>query len=250
MIPRDTSADVQGGHTTTTPEGIAHAAPGSGRIQPELMTLEQAAAYCAVSPRALWGWAERWHPHPPAKIGKGTVRYSRRAYEGWIAAGCPRIDGWQGVTQDLIRADDLSRELGKDPADLYEQAILGAMPKPYWRRHELVGWVAEFRAPAREGPTMSRDELLPVPPLDPAMLPDALRPWCADVSTRMQCPPDFVAVAAMVVLAAVVGRQVGIRPKQRDNWQVIPNLWGLLIEAARRDEVSGYEGGNPAVTPP
>ena len=76
---------------------------------------------------------------------------------------------------------------------------------------------------------MSRDELLPVPPFDPNLLPDALRPWCADVSARMQCPADFVAVAAMIVLAAVVGRQVGIRPKQRDAWQVIPNLWGLLV---------------------
>ncbi len=33
----------------------------------------------------------------------------------------------------------------------------------------------------------------------------------------------------MVTVAAAIGRQVGIRPKQRDDWQVIPNLWGLLI---------------------
>ncbi len=33
----------------------------------------------------------------------------------------------------------------------------------------------------------------------------------------------------MVTLAAVVGRQVGIRPQQRDDWLVVPNLWGAVI---------------------
>jgi hypothetical protein len=45
----------------------------------------------------------------------------------------------------------------------------------------------------------------------------------------MQCPPDFPAVAAMIALAAVVGRCVGIRPKQQDDWLVVPNLWGAVI---------------------
>ena len=71
--------------------------------------------------------------------------------------------------------------------------------------------------------------LLPVPEFDADLLPETLRPWCVDIAERMQCPRDFVGVAAMVTVAAVVGRQVGIRPKQRDDWQVIPNLWGLLI---------------------
>jgi putative DNA primase/helicase len=33
----------------------------------------------------------------------------------------------------------------------------------------------------------------------------------------------------MVVLAGVVGRRIGIRPKRRDDWQVTPNLWGAII---------------------
>jgi hypothetical protein len=74
-----------------------------------------------------------------------------------------------------------------------------------------------------------RTALVPVPAFDPDLLPETLRPWCADIAERMQCPLDFVAVAAMVTLAAVVGRQMGIRPKQHDDWQVVPNLWGLLI---------------------
>ena len=62
----------------------------------ELLTLPQAAQLCGVSQRTLWGWATDGTAPPALKIGKGTVRYSRRAYEAWIAAGCPRFDGGRG----------------------------------------------------------------------------------------------------------------------------------------------------------
>jgi len=71
--------------------------------------------------------------------------------------------------------------------------------------------------------------LPPVAPFAYDLLPGALRPWIADIAERMQCPPDYPAVAAMVGLAAVVGRQLGIRPKARDDWTVVPNLWGAVI---------------------
>jgi putative DNA primase/helicase len=71
--------------------------------------------------------------------------------------------------------------------------------------------------------------LPPVEAFDPTLLPAALRPWIVDIAERMQCPPDYPAAAAVVCLAAVVGRQVGIRPKARDDWTVVPNLWGGVI---------------------
>ena len=61
------------------------------------------------------------------------------------------------------------------------------------------------------------------------MLPEAFRAWVEDTAERMQCPPDFPAVASMVALAAVVGRQVGMRPQQWDDWLVVPNLWGAIV---------------------
>lgn len=64
---------------------------------------------------------------------------------------------------------------------------------------------------------------------DPDLLSEVLRPWIMDITERMQCSPDFPAIAAMVCLAAVVGRQIGIRPKRYDDWIVIPNLWGAII---------------------
>ncbi len=71
--------------------------------------------------------------------------------------------------------------------------------------------------------------LAPVMPFDDELLPSALRPWIADIADRMQCPADYPAVAAMVALAAVVGRQVAIRPKAQDDWTVTPNLWGAVV---------------------
>ena len=68
-----------------------------------------------------------------------------------------------------------------------------------------------------------------VAPFEHDLLPDTLAPWVRDIADRLQCPPDFVAVAAMVALAVVVGRKVAIRPKRHDTWAVIANLWALVI---------------------
>ncbi len=73
------------------------------------------------------------------------------------------------------------------------------------------------------------DARLSVPAFNPALLPEALRPWIEDIAERLQCPPDFAAVGAMVSQAAVVGRRIGIRPKARDDWTVVPNLWGAIV---------------------
>jgi putative DNA primase/helicase len=71
--------------------------------------------------------------------------------------------------------------------------------------------------------------LPPVAPFVADLLPDALRPWIGDIAERMQCPPDYPAVGALVTLSSVVGRQVGIRPKRHDDWTVVPNLWGIVV---------------------
>ena len=68
-----------------------------------------------------------------------------------------------------------------------------------------------------------------VEPFDLQLLPKAFGRWVEDVSERMQAPPDYAAVGLMVALGAVVGRQVAIRPKAVDVWDVVPNLWGGIV---------------------
>jgi Protein of unknown function (DUF3987) len=65
--------------------------------------------------------------------------------------------------------------------------------------------------------------------LDPALLPAAIGPWVCDISERMQCPPDYVGVAALVALGSVLGRKVGIRPQRKTDWFEVANLWGCVV---------------------
>lgn len=87
----------------------------------------------------------------------------------------------------------------------------------------------EFTADGWPVPDPLPDTAHAVEPFAPELLPEAFRAFVMDVSDRMQCPPDFPAVAMMVALGSLVGRQCGIRPKRNDDWTVVPNLWGGVV---------------------
>jgi hypothetical protein len=86
-------------------------------------------------------------------------------------------------------------------------------------------WPPTFTAP----PRAIAAPLRPVPSLDQALLPTPLRAWLLDISVRGCFPLEYAAAAALVALAAVVGRKVGIKPKRHDDWLVVLNLWGALV---------------------
>lgn len=93
----DDQAEVStpGGRTTTTPEGIAHVAPGASGIVPELLSEKQAAQLCGIGTRTLWRWSRSGIAPAPIKIGRGlraAVRYRRQDLLAWIADGCPRVE--------------------------------------------------------------------------------------------------------------------------------------------------------------
>jgi uncharacterized protein DUF3987 len=73
------------------------------------------------------------------------------------------------------------------------------------------------------------DGLHPVPQLPESIIPEALRGWLADISERLQVPLDYPASTGIVALASVIGSQLRIRPKRRDDWTVTPNLWGAVV---------------------
>ena len=78
------------------------------------------------------------------------------------------------------------------------------------------------RSPSRSQ-RVCRRSLLSTGPMPPT----SLSRWVADIAERMQVPPDYVACAAVVALASLVGRKFGIWPRRRDDWTVVPNLWGV-----------------------
>ncbi|MDI1292408.1 MAG: DUF3987 domain-containing protein [Methylobacter sp.] len=61
------------------------------------------------------------------------------------------------------------------------------------------------------------------------LIPEPFRPWLMDVSHRMQMPPDFSTVTALVITGSIIGSGCGMRPKCFDDWEVISNLWGACI---------------------
>jgi hypothetical protein len=97
------------------------------------------------------------------------------------------------------------------------------------------GFVFFEGEPPEEGPEFLGDprpiaaELLPVEPIDPQIIPEALRPWCEDITNRVGCPPEYVVAPLIVLLSGVIGRRIAIRPKRCDDWAVIPNLWGAVV---------------------
>jgi putative DNA primase/helicase len=107
-----------------------------------------------------------------------------------------------------------------DVAALYgleavKQAIAGAM---------LVA--ADDIATPMPEPLPTLPEVLP---FDYDYLPGGLRGYVKDISERMQCPPDFAAVAVFVMMATIIGRKVGIRPMRHNDWTVICNLWATVV---------------------
>ena len=81
-----------------------------------------------------------------------------------------------------------------------------------------------------DSPTPLPNALPDAQTLTDALLPEALKPWLADISERMQAPPDFAAVAALVAGGSLLGNKVAIQPKVRDTgWTEHPNIWGMLV---------------------
>jgi hypothetical protein len=71
--------------------------------------------------------------------------------------------------------------------------------------------------------------LLQVHPFSLELMPSRLRPWVSDVSERMQCPPDFVAVSVMAGIGSVIGRRIALRPQAHNDWQIFANQWAMII---------------------
>ena len=71
--------------------------------------------------------------------------------------------------------------------------------------------------------------LSPVENFDLEFIPPAIGPWVGDISERMQCPPEYIAVSAMVGLGSVLGRKIAIRPQRKTDWLEVANLWGCVV---------------------
>jgi Protein of unknown function (DUF3987) len=147
----------------------------------------------------------------------------------------------KGVAAEVrvVRFDELPE--GGDASDFIEQRRKDGLDdkaiknKLAERFRDAAAWEpakTEPSAPASDEwpePLMLPEGLSPVAALDTALLPAAIAPWVCDISERMQCPPDYVGMTALVALGSVLGRKIGIAPEQQTDWFEVANLWSCCV---------------------
>jgi hypothetical protein len=78
-------------------------------------------------------------------------------------------------------------------------------------------------------PQIIEGTLPAVEPYQPDMIPHAFRAWISDTANRMQVPPDYLAATLVTLCGSLIGSRCAVKPKAKDNWQIVPNLWGMII---------------------
>lgn len=71
--------------------------------------------------------------------------------------------------------------------------------------------------------------LPPVTSITKNMLPEPLYNYARNSAERLNVSLEFVAVPLLVALGSVIGTKVAIMPKRLDDWDIVPNLWGVVI---------------------
>jgi hypothetical protein len=72
----------------------------------------------------------------------------------------------------------------------------------------------------------------PLPPVEPCPMhavPSPLRTWIEDVAERIQGPVEYMVAGALAACGSLLGRRCTIRPLEKDDWTVTPNLWAMII---------------------
>jgi putative DNA primase/helicase len=143
--------------------------------------------------------ADLWRTDAPIPEGGDLVEWLRDGVpETWAVEEC------RALLERLV-----------DDAPTWEPPASGAAPPG---------------SPAFDGPPRPLSiDLLPVPKLDPRMIPDRFRGWLADIAERGCFPLEYPTAAALVAVGGLIGRRLAIRPKRRDHWLVVPNLWGAIV---------------------
>lgn len=128
-----------------------------------------------------------------------------------LVCDLPSFDGVNGPDDHIgTRGDDAMAEVFAKVCSPADRSVGGALE---WLNPEPLG-----------------NELPPVPTFDPVLLPNALRPWCQDISRRFQVPLDLPACATIAALGAACMRRVMVQPKRLDSgWVVVPIIWGAVV---------------------
>lgn len=162
----------------------------------------------------------------------------RKLWDDWSKRGLKPDDFKEDIQEQQWQSFKSAEELGRAPIGI---GTLFKLAREYgWHdplTHGSVSFVrstlehclnSQDQAPWPE-PELIPQSLAPVAPFDLAFLPESIGPWVYDAADRMQCPPDLVAIPAVVALGSTIGNRVAVRPMLKDDWTEVANLWGLVI---------------------
>lgn len=158
-------------------------------------------------------------PEPPEiNVLRFTGLPERGDIVDWLQSSAPDWDGYAPIEKSMHQSI----------RDKLKVKLSNAKPAPKdWNLAVLAGTGGacfEWKKPVE-----IKTKIPPVTILHENLIPEPYRQWLTDVSHRMQTPPDFPTVSALVITGSVIGAGCSIRPKAKDSWEVIPNLWGACI---------------------
>jgi hypothetical protein len=164
-----------------------------------------------------------------------------RAYADTVARSVAPVASRVRVVSlpDLVEKGDLTDWLdaGHTPEEFF--ALVEAAPTTYATGEE---------EPWPE-PRKLNSDLPPVAPFTAGMLPEPLGAHVVDAARRMDnVAPDFIGASLIVGAGAIIGRKLTIRPKARDDWQVICNLWGANVGPPSSMKTPAQAAGLAAIT--
>lgn len=136
---------------------------------------------------------------------------------------------FKGIDDALCNSQSISY-LEKDEAKKYLEQVFAT------QKWEPINWNADDDLLFSDGTILSWNEIRPLPEihfpaprLDFNIVPAPLRDWIEDSSTRMQSHPEFLCSSLFTLYSSIIGRSISVKPKEHDNWKIVPILWGLLI---------------------
>ncbi len=197
---------------------------------------------------SLSSWVLRLFPQAVHQPGTGGYRVSSDSLGRNLEEDISIVPGKTGGISDFGIHDMGDPRMGKRTpislvqewggrADVKDAAhwlcdCMGAEPETLgWNEHGARVHAEEKADDGREWPEPRSlpDNLSPVPVFEDGFLPEALAAWASDIADRMQCPLDFIGVAALVAIGSLIGRKVAIRPQRKTDWMEVANLWGCIV---------------------
>lgn len=130
---------------------------------------------------------------------------------------------WSARSDKFDEADALKKWASFNPTGIDYRCIFNEA------KRQSLG--TNVGIPAIKGiPQRLPGELKLVTAFDPALFPQSIRAGVVDISERLNCSIDYVAIAVLAGAGAVLGNSVGVWPKEHDEtWIVHPSLWGGIV---------------------